>query len=211
MELWHAKKVKLLKASGCLSLLAFLLKYCTYFHHYWNSFPLILLKMCSHAASFNPLHPATFLPVLPLSKMSLTGNQFLSSLFAPSRSDDDDTESRSSRVTQLCTYFQQKYKHLCRLERAESHQKKCRHTFRKALLQAASREPECTGQLLQELQRAACSRTRSEPYAAPVSKEPVLSVFCTFWEGSWGTVGGRHLGLKYLCILFWLCRSDKLD
>ncbi|XP_021053361.1 INO80 complex subunit D isoform X1 [Mus pahari] len=73
-------------------------------------------------------------------------------------SDDDDTESRSSRVTQLCTYFQQKYKHLCRLERAESRQKKCRHTFRKALLQAASKEPECTGQLIQELRRAACSR-----------------------------------------------------
>lgn len=62
-------------------------------------------------------------------------------------------------MTQLCTYFQQKYKHLCRLERAESRQKKCRHTLRKALLQAASREPECTGQLMQELQRAASSRT----------------------------------------------------
>lgn len=74
-------------------------------------------------------------------------------------SDDDDTESRSSRVTQLCTYFQQKYKHLCRLERAESRQKKCRHTFRKALLQAASREPESTGQLMQDLRRAACRRT----------------------------------------------------
>nr|XP_023478243.1 INO80 complex subunit D isoform X1 [Equus caballus] len=73
-------------------------------------------------------------------------------------SDDDDTETRSSRVTQLCTYFQQKYKHLCRLERAESRQKKCRHTVRKALLQAASREPEGTGQLLQELRRAACGR-----------------------------------------------------
>lgn len=80
-----------------------------------------------------------------------------------SRSDADDVESRSSRVTQLCTYFQQKYKHLCRLERAESRQKKCRHTFRKALLQAASKEPECTGQLIQELQRAACSRARLEP------------------------------------------------
>ncbi|XP_012871646.1 PREDICTED: INO80 complex subunit D [Dipodomys ordii] len=74
-------------------------------------------------------------------------------------SDDDDADSRSSRVTQLCTYFQQKYKHLCRLERAESRQKKCRHTFRKALLQAASKEPECTGQLIHELRRAACSRT----------------------------------------------------
>lgn len=63
-------------------------------------------------------------------------------------------------MTQLCTYFQQKYKHLCRLERAESRQKKCRHTVRKALLQAASREPEGTGQLLQELRRAACGRAR---------------------------------------------------
>ncbi|XP_023392052.1 INO80 complex subunit D [Pteropus vampyrus] len=92
-------------------------------------------------------------------------------------SDDDDTESRSARVTQLCTYFQQKYKHLCRLERAESRQKKCRHTFRKALLQAASREPECTGQLIQELQRAACSRTRLEPSTVPVSKTLVLVCF----------------------------------
>lgn len=116
-----------------------------------------------------------FLPTLPFSERSLTGNRVFTSLLAPSRSDDDDTESRSSRVTQLCTYFQQKYKHLCRLERAESRQKKCRHTFRKALLQAASREPECTGQLIQELQRAACHRDRSEPCAAPASKEPVLS------------------------------------
>lgn len=116
-----------------------------------------------------------FLPAFPFSKRSLTGNQVFTSLFAPSRSDDDDTESRSSRVTQLCTYFQQKYKHLCRLERAESRQKKCRHTFRKALLQAASQEPECAGQLIQELQRAACHRTRSEPCAVPTSKEPVLS------------------------------------
>ncbi|XP_008058807.1 INO80 complex subunit D [Carlito syrichta] len=73
-------------------------------------------------------------------------------------SEDDNAESRRSRVTQLCTYFQQKYKHLCRLERAESRQEKCRHTFRKALLQAASREPEGTGQVMQELRRAACSR-----------------------------------------------------
>ncbi|RMC18467.1 hypothetical protein DUI87_04356 [Hirundo rustica rustica] len=80
-------------------------------------------------------------------------------------SDDDSADDRSSRVTRLCTYFQQKYKHLCRLERAESRQKKCRHTLRKALLQAASREPERAGQLLQELRRAtcACSRSPSTP------------------------------------------------
>ncbi|XP_004851216.1 INO80 complex subunit D isoform X1 [Heterocephalus glaber] len=70
--------------------------------------------------------------------------------------DDDDVESRSSRVTQLCTYFQQKYKHLCRLAREESRQKRCRLALRKALLQAASREPESAGQLLQELRREAC-------------------------------------------------------
>ncbi|KAM6348809.1 INO80 complex subunit D isoform 1-T6 [Alca torda] len=74
-------------------------------------------------------------------------------------SDDDNADDRSSRVTRLCTYFQQKYKHLCRLERAESRQKKCRHTLRKALLQAASREPERAGQLIQELRRATCART----------------------------------------------------
>uniref|UniRef100_H9G8I2 INO80 complex subunit D n=1 Tax=Anolis carolinensis TaxID=28377 RepID=H9G8I2_ANOCA len=62
--------------------------------------------------------------------------------------DDDDTSGRSSRISQLCTYFQQKYKHLCRLERAES-----------PLLRAANREPECAGQLIRELRRASCSRT----------------------------------------------------
>lgn len=80
--------------------------------------------------------------------------------FPSFRSDDDNADDRSSRVTRLCTYFQQKYKHLCRLERAESRQKKCRHTLRKALLQAASREPEHAGQLIEELRRATCARTR---------------------------------------------------
>lgn len=89
-------------------------------------------------------------------------------------------------MTQLCTYFQQKYKHLCRLERAESRQKKCRHMFRKALLQAASREPECTGQLIQELQKAACSRTRLEPYiAACLSLFSVLCIFFRVVETQW--------------------------
>ena len=108
--------------------------------------------------------------------------KFCVSLPVLSRSDDDDTESRSSRVTQLCTYFQQKYKHLCRLERAESRQKKCRHTLRKALLQAASREPECAGQLIQELQRAACSRARSELHTATCFLRTHLVLFSLFFE-----------------------------
>lgn len=82
-----------------------------------------------------------------------------------STSDEDDAESRSSRVTQLCTYFQQRYKHLCRLQRAESRQSRCGNPLRKALLQAARREPERTGQLMQELQtatgtQASISRTK---------------------------------------------------
>ncbi|KAG8432738.1 hypothetical protein GDO86_017107 [Hymenochirus boettgeri] len=74
--------------------------------------------------------------------------------------DIEAAHSRSSRIARLCTYFQQKYKHLCRLERVESCQKRYRHTFRKALQQAAIREPESTGQLIQELRRATCKRTR---------------------------------------------------
>ncbi|KAM4626455.1 INO80 complex subunit D [Discoglossus pictus] len=78
--------------------------------------------------------------------------------------DAEAAQSRSSRVAQLCTYFQQKYRHLCRLERAESYQKKHRYTFRRALQQAASREPESAGQMMQELRRATRLRTRpSQP------------------------------------------------
>lgn len=129
-------------------------------------------------------------------------NQFFISLPALSRSDDDDAESRSSRVTQLCTYFQQKYKHLCRLERAESRQKKCRHTFRKALLQAASKEPECTGQLIQELRRAACSRTRLEPQQ-PILKGLISVCFLYFVRGQLRHNGRWPLSRKHLSIVFW--------
>ncbi|XP_068101097.1 INO80 complex subunit D [Hyperolius riggenbachi] len=72
----------------------------------------------------------------------------------------EEAHSRSSRVAQLCTYFQQKYKHLCRLERAESCQKRYRHTFQKALQKAAMTDPESAGQLMQELRRAARLRAR---------------------------------------------------
>ncbi|XP_013908470.1 PREDICTED: INO80 complex subunit D [Thamnophis sirtalis] len=75
--------------------------------------------------------------------------------------DDDYASGRRTRISQLCTYFQQKYKHLCRLERAETQQRKCQHTFRKALLRAANREPEYAGQLIRELHRASRPRTSS--------------------------------------------------
>lgn len=130
---------------GCGALSSLLLSWC--------SDATEVVNLCVHQPTF--IFTSSFLFELPCNQFPPFSLHF--------RSDDEDVESRSSRVTQLCTYFQQKYKHLCRLERAESRQKKCRHTFRKALLQAASKEPECTGQLIQELRRAACSRARLEP------------------------------------------------
>ncbi|XP_078536421.1 INO80 complex subunit D [Lissotriton helveticus] len=79
---------------------------------------------------------------------------------------NDASCSRSSRVGQLCTYFQQKYKHLCRLERAEFGPKKCRRTLRNVLVQAASKDPDCAGQLMQEL--------RGEPALQVRSSQPEL-------------------------------------
>ncbi|XP_028661938.2 INO80 complex subunit D isoform X1 [Erpetoichthys calabaricus] len=76
-------------------------------------------------------------------------------------SEDEVGSLRSHRLARLCTYLQQKYKHLCRLERAATRQKRCRYAFRKALLHAASKDPDCTGQLIQELRTA--SRAHSSP------------------------------------------------
>ncbi|XP_069471663.1 INO80 complex subunit D [Ambystoma mexicanum] len=86
---------------------------------------------------------------------------------------NDSSCSRSSRVAQLCTYFQQKYKHLCRLERAEFGPKKCRNTLRKALVQAANKDPDCAGQLMQELRGESSASTRpNQPELR--GAEPVL-------------------------------------
>ncbi|KAG9335579.1 hypothetical protein JZ751_004483, partial [Albula glossodonta] len=68
-------------------------------------------------------------------------------------SDEEVDCSRSSRLARLCTYLQQKYKHLCSQERAAMRQRRYRCAFRKALLLAASKDPDCAGQLVQELRR----------------------------------------------------------
>lgn len=87
-------------------------------------------------------------------------------------------------------------------------QKKCRHTLRKALLQAASREPECAGQLIQELQRATRSRARSELHTATCFLRTHLVLFSLFfWEDSQDTESGGHIILKYLSPVFWFCCS----
>uniref|UniRef100_A0A8C4S0F7 INO80 complex subunit Da n=1 Tax=Erpetoichthys calabaricus TaxID=27687 RepID=A0A8C4S0F7_ERPCA len=75
-------------------------------------------------------------------------------------SEDEVGSLRSHRLARLCTYLQQKYKHLCRLERAATRQKRCRYAFRKALLHAASKDPDCTGQLIQELRTASRAHSR---------------------------------------------------
>ncbi|XP_034042623.1 INO80 complex subunit D [Thalassophryne amazonica] len=63
----------------------------------------------------------------------------------------DSGSSRRTRLLRLCSYLQEKYKHMCRQERASIRQKRYRYAFRKALLQAASNNPNCAGQLIQEL------------------------------------------------------------
>ncbi|XP_061083251.1 INO80 complex subunit D-like isoform X2 [Conger conger] len=68
-------------------------------------------------------------------------------------SDDEADRGRSSRLARLCTYLRQKYKHLCTQERAAMRQRRYRCAFRRALLHAAGRDPDCAGQLVQELHR----------------------------------------------------------
>lgn len=70
------------------------------------------------------------------------------------RLEDDDSSSRKTRLLRLCSYLQHKYKHMCRQERASIRQKKYRYAFRKALLHAASNNPDSAGQLIQELRGA---------------------------------------------------------
>ncbi|XP_029504447.2 INO80 complex subunit D-like isoform X1 [Oncorhynchus nerka] len=76
-------------------------------------------------------------------------------------SDEDAGGSRRTRLARLCSYLQEKYKHLCRQERATMRQKKYHYAFRKALLHAASKDPDCAGQLIQKLRKV--SQTSSAP------------------------------------------------
>lgn len=65
--------------------------------------------------------------------------------------EDEGGLPRRSRLLRLCSYLQEKYKHMCRQERASIRQKRYRYAFRKALLHAASKNPDSAGQLIQEL------------------------------------------------------------
>ncbi|XP_049904357.1 INO80 complex subunit D isoform X5 [Epinephelus moara] len=97
--------------------------------------------------------------------------------------EDDSGSSRRTRLLRLCSYLQEKYKHMCRQERASIRQKRYRYAFRKALLHAASNNPDCAGQLIQELRGA--SRSSSSPGSvslysvAPVRQQNTDTGTCT--------------------------------
>uniref|UniRef100_A0A3B4WAM0 INO80 complex subunit D n=1 Tax=Seriola lalandi dorsalis TaxID=1841481 RepID=A0A3B4WAM0_SERLL len=78
----------------------------------------------------------------------------------PNRLEDDCGSSRRTRLLRLCSYLQEKYKHMCRQERASIRQKRYRYAFRKALLHAASNNPDCAGQLIQDVGGASRSSSR---------------------------------------------------
>uniref|UniRef100_A0A4W4FGH4 KANL2-like probable zinc-finger domain-containing protein n=1 Tax=Electrophorus electricus TaxID=8005 RepID=A0A4W4FGH4_ELEEL len=80
---------------------------------------------------------------------------------------------RRSRLARLCTYLQERYKHLCRQERAAMRHRRHRYAFRKALLHAASKEPDCTGQLIQQLSKNTHNPSR------PAVPQEVEKVLCT--------------------------------
>ncbi|CAN9497723.1 unnamed protein product [Ophioblennius macclurei] len=92
---------------------------------------------------------------------------FQSSWRAPNGLDEDGGSSRRTRLLRLCSYLQEKYKHMCRRERASIRQKRYRYAFRKALLHAASNNPDCAGQLIQELSDASRSPSGVAPARPP--------------------------------------------
>ncbi|XP_066542466.1 INO80 complex subunit Da [Hoplias malabaricus] len=84
-------------------------------------------------------------------------------------------EPRRSRLARLCTYLQERYKHLCREERAVMRQRRYRYIFRKALLQAANKDPDCTGDLLRQLNKT----THTSNSSRPAVQQEVEKCLCT--------------------------------
>uniref|UniRef100_A0A3B4CXM9 KANL2-like probable zinc-finger domain-containing protein n=1 Tax=Pygocentrus nattereri TaxID=42514 RepID=A0A3B4CXM9_PYGNA len=75
----------------------------------------------------------------------------------------EGVEPRRSRLARLCSYLQERYKHLCREERAAMRQRRYKYVFRKALLHAASKDPNCTGELIQQLSKTSHTSNSSRP------------------------------------------------
>ncbi|XP_028846244.1 INO80 complex subunit Da isoform X2 [Denticeps clupeoides] len=90
--------------------------------------------------------------------------------------------SRRTRLAQLCSLLQEKYRHLCRQERAAMRQRRHRYAFRKALLHAANKDPDCAGQLIQKLCKistASCSGR----ILAPAAPETLVCTGSTKGQG----------------------------
>lgn len=89
--------------------------------------------------------------------------------------EDDSGSSRRTRLLRLCSYLREKYKHMCRQERASIRQKRYRYAFRKALLHAASNNPDCAGQLIQELRGASRNSSRYSQMSYVLVGEPATN------------------------------------
>lgn len=83
-----------------------------------------------------------------------------SAVVSPPSSLEETGSSRRVRLARLCALLQDKYKHLCRQERAATRQKRHRYAFRKALLHAAAKDPDCTAELIQALCKISRSSSR---------------------------------------------------
>lgn len=118
---------------------------------------------------------------------------------------EDDGSSRRTRLLRLCSYLQHKYKHMCRQERASIRQKKYRYAFRKALLHAASNNPDSAGQLIQEL-RGASRRWSRYFHKCPIIKFLKLVIQFT-WLGyfhSLSTAASRLISFEiWLLLIYW--------
>lgn len=104
------------------------------------------------------------------------------------RLDEDGGCSRRTRLLRLCSYLQEKYKHMCRQERVRIRQKRYRYVFRKALLHAASSNPDCAGQLMQELNGGSQTSTWYANICPNHLRVGMDTVFIQCWTGTFETV-----------------------
>lgn len=125
-------------------------------------------------------------------------------LFFPPSPAGEREEPRRSRLAQLCTYLQERYKHLCRQERAATRHTRYKYVFRKALLHAASKDPDCTGELIQELSKTSqnSSRYRNCWGGVCISKNRIRRVWNCMIEDVSCFLGTQYIGSwKNLCVL----------
>ncbi|MCJ8729931.1 hypothetical protein PDJAM_G00111670 [Pangasius djambal] len=80
----------------------------------------------------------------PVEKVTLSKYQ------SPQDKSSIGSGSRGERLAGLCGYLRQRYRQMHREERGFRRERKSQHTLRKALLQAATHDPDYTAQLIQQ-------------------------------------------------------------